>query len=83
MAQEKPPANREQPDFEAALKELEAVVAALEQGDVSLDAALAHFERGVKLTRICQQALRAAEQKVEILLKEDGVERVESFTPED
>lgn len=83
MADEKLPGDPEQPDFEAALKELEAVVATLEQGDVGLDAALAHFERGVKLTRICQQALQAAEQKVEILLKQGGVERVEPFTPED
>ncbi|HET7569410.1 MAG TPA: exodeoxyribonuclease VII small subunit [Gammaproteobacteria bacterium] len=67
-------------DFEAALKELETVVAQLEQGDISLDAALKHFERGVQLTRICQQALSEAEQKVEILLKDGSTE---PFEPED
>ncbi|HET7371437.1 MAG TPA: exodeoxyribonuclease VII small subunit [Gammaproteobacteria bacterium] len=68
------------PDFESALKELESVVAALEQGDISLDTALKHFERGVKLTRVCQQALTEAEQKVEILLKDGSVE---PFAPEE
>lgn len=53
--------------------ELEAVVARLEQGDVPLEEALAAFERGVTLTRACQQALTEAEQKVEILLaRADG-----------
>ena len=56
-------------DFEQAMAELEAVVARLEQGDVPLEEALKAFERGVTLTRACQQALAAAEQKVEILLE--------------
>jgi exodeoxyribonuclease VII small subunit len=55
-------------DFEAALAELEALVARLEQGDLPLDDALKSFERGVALTRQCQGALKAAQQKVEILL---------------
>jgi len=56
-------------DFEQAMAELEAVVARLEQGDVPLEEALKAFERGVALTRACQEALTAAEQKVEILLE--------------
>ena len=55
--------------LEKALEELEALVALLEGGDLSLEQALKEFERGVKLTRQCQTALQAAEQKVEILLK--------------
>ena len=55
--------------LEKALEELEALVARLEGGDLSLEQALKEFERGVKLTRQCQTALQAAEQKVEILLK--------------
>ena len=39
------------PDFESALKELEGIVATLEKGDLPLDAALKHFERGIALTR--------------------------------
>jgi exodeoxyribonuclease VII small subunit len=60
------------PDFERSLAELEAIVDKLEQGDLSLDESLKHFERGVQLTRACQTALKDAEQKVEILLRTSG-----------
>ena len=60
-------------EFEQSMGELEAVVARLEQGDVPLEEALASFERGIALTRACQQALTQAEQKVELLLaRADG-----------
>lgn len=61
-------------DFERSLAELEAIVDKLEQGDLSLDDSLRHFERGVQLTRACQGALKQAEQKVEILLRRSGTE---------
>src|ERR671910_1838930 len=70
-----PPASPEQTaasDFERSLAELEGIVAKLEQGDLSLDESLRHFERGVQLTRVCQSALKQAEQKVEILLRKSG-----------
>ena len=54
-------------DFEQAMAELEALVAKLERGDLPLEESLAAFERGVALTRTCQTALAAAEQKVEML----------------
>ncbi len=73
-------AKPKQPDFEQSLTELEALVAKLEQGDVPLEDALKTFERGVTLTRQCQSALRAAQQKVEILLARNGEETVESFS---
>ena len=60
-------------DFEQSMAELETVVGRLEQGDVPLEEALATFERGIGLTRACQDALTAAEQKVELLLaRPDG-----------
>ncbi|HET6726356.1 MAG TPA: exodeoxyribonuclease VII small subunit [Gammaproteobacteria bacterium] len=80
MPTKSPQPKPDQPDFETALKELEAVVATLEKGDTSLDASLKSFERGVQLTRICQKALQDAEQKVEILLKDGSVE---PFSPEE
>ena len=66
-------------DFEAAMKDLEALVDRLEQGDLPLEESLAAFERGVMLTRNCQTALKGAEQKVEILLKKAGGPVVEEF----
>jgi exodeoxyribonuclease VII small subunit len=55
--------------FEDSIKELENIVERLEQGDLSLEEALTHFERGVSLTKTSQQALHNAEQKVKILLQ--------------
>jgi len=49
------------------MQELEALVETLEQGDLPLEESLQAFERGVALTRVCQQALDEAEQKVKIL----------------
>jgi exodeoxyribonuclease VII small subunit len=69
--------------FEKSLKELEALVATMEQGNLSLEESLQHFERGIQLTRACQQALKAAEQKVEILLKKTGQDDIAPFASED
>ncbi len=59
------------PDFEASLAELETLVEQMEAGEITLEESLEHFERGILLTRTCQEALKAAEQKVEILLKDN------------
>ena len=56
---------------EQSLKDLETIVEQMEKGDLSLEEALASFERGVALTRACQQALAEAEQKVKILAAGD------------
>jgi exodeoxyribonuclease VII small subunit len=68
------------PDFEQALAELEALVERLERGDLPLDEALKTFERGVELTRHCQSSLKAAQQRVEILLKRNGQAEPEPFS---
>ena len=60
------------PDFESSLKELEALIAKLERGDLPLAESLALFEQGVALTRRCHGQLADARQKVEILLKDGG-----------
>lgn len=59
-------------DFEKSLADLEALVNAMEKGSLSLEDSLKAFEEGVKLSRECQQALKDAEQKVEILLGKNG-----------
>ena len=66
-------------DFETALKELEGLVDKLEQGDLNLEASLAAFERGIQLTRTCQEALTQAEQKVEQLVNQGGQEQLVPF----
>jgi exodeoxyribonuclease VII small subunit len=70
------------PDFERSLGELEATVDKLEHGDLALEEALKHFERGVALARDCQASLRHAEQKVEILLQKSATAEPEPFEPD-
>ncbi|HBC71463.1 MAG TPA: exodeoxyribonuclease VII small subunit [Coxiellaceae bacterium] len=61
-------------DFEASLKELESIVDTIERGGLSLEESLKLFSQGVMLTKNCQQAIKAAEQKVKILTGEDLTE---------
>lgn len=60
---------RKSTNFEAAIAELESLVEEMEQGDISLEESLKKFERGIELTRTCQQALQEAEQKVQMLIE--------------
>jgi len=64
--------------FEAALAELEDIVARMEGGQLPLRESLAAYERGARLLQFCQSVLKDAQQQVEIL--EKGVRR--SFAPE-
>jgi exodeoxyribonuclease VII small subunit len=57
-------------DFEQQLENLEALVESLESGGLSLDDSLKSFEQGIKVARDCQQALKQAEQKVELLMRQ-------------
>lgn len=71
------------PDFEHSMAELEALVDRMEAGDQSLEAALADFERGVRLTRHCQKALTEAQQKVDQLLENRVDSDTAPFNPDD
>lgn len=71
-------ARRKPVSFEASLEELESLVEQMEDGDLPLEDSLAAFEKGIRLARECQEALRQAEQRVRILL--DG-ERGGSLAP--
>jgi exodeoxyribonuclease VII small subunit len=53
--------------FESTLAELEELVARMEAGNLPLEEAMRSFERGVQLTRECQAALQAAQQRVQVL----------------
>jgi exodeoxyribonuclease VII small subunit len=75
--------NPKELDFEQALGELEQLVERLERGDLPLDEALKTFERGVVLTRHCQSSLKAAQQKVEILMRKSGQAELQAFSAAD
>jgi exodeoxyribonuclease VII small subunit len=57
--------------FEASLEALEQIVRELEQGDLPLDKSLELFERGIRLSRECQERLSQAERKIEVLLRDN------------
>jgi exodeoxyribonuclease VII small subunit len=57
--------------FEAAIKRLTEIVQLLERGELPLEESLRLFEEGVKLSRISQTRLDAAEKRVEQLLSVD------------
>jgi len=58
--------------FETAMKRLAEIVQLLERGDLPLEESLGLFEEGVKLSRMAQTRLDAAERRVEQLLSVDG-----------
>ena len=53
--------------FESAMEQLETLISRMESGDLSLDESLKAFEKGVHLTRFCQDQLQKAELKVQEL----------------
>jgi exodeoxyribonuclease VII small subunit len=55
--------------FEASLKRLEEIVAALEGEQAGLDASLKLFEEGVELLRSASNELNVAESKVKLLVE--------------
>jgi len=80
--------SRKQPDtdfsrFESSLEELEKIVQRMESGDQSLEESLKDFERGVTLTKACQNMLKNAEQKVEKLVKDHGELKTEAVSDDD
>lgn len=70
-------------NFEASLEELNQLVKKMESGDLPLEDSLKCFENGVKLIRDCQKALTKAEQKVQILTKQQGSETLEPHHPDE
>ena len=69
MAEKKTASEQREPGFEEALGRLEAIVAALEKGDASLDGSMRLFEEGTGLLRRCSSLLDRAEQQVVRLRK--------------
>lgn len=71
-------------DFETSLEQLEAIIENLEDGNLNLEESLKSFEKGIKITRDCQQALKNAEQRVRLLTTQpDGTVVSSDFATED
>jgi exodeoxyribonuclease VII small subunit len=63
--------------FEDSMAQLEDIVAALEDGDLPLEAAIQKFEEGVRLSRFCFDKLAETEKKVSLLLKDQNNNLIE------
>ena len=66
-------------NFESALSELETLVEHMEKGELSLEQALTDFQRGIELSRQCQQALNSAEKQVQILITQGEEDKLAPF----
>ncbi len=67
-----------EPSFEEALDKLEKIVAELEEGNLPLEDTLRKFEEGVRLSRLCEKKLKAAQKKVSVLLRNEQGELKEA-----
>ena len=73
-----PPVPAPPVSYEAALEELEQLVARLESGDMPLDQLLAGYQRGAELLKFCRDRLEAVENQVRVL--DQG--ELKTWTPE-
>ena len=68
--------------FEEAMKELELLVDSLDKGDISLDEAIAAYDRGSQLKDHCQKKLNEAKMKVETIQSSDNIDTIpEKISP--
>ncbi len=71
-------------EFEKAFQELEQIVRRLESEEMPLDESLQLFEKGIRLSRFCNQKLEEVEKKIELILADAKGEPVtEPFEPEE
>ena len=72
----------EKSNFEDNMKKLEEIATELEKGNLDLDASVAKFEEGMKLSKECSEMLEKAEKKITMLIKgENGELAEENFVP--
>ena len=77
------PAKADNLPFEEALKNLEAIVEAMESEDLPLETLLAKYEQGTRLTKVCQEKLAEAELKIQQLERNTAGEmKLKPLSPE-
>ena len=68
------------PSIEKAMERLDGLVKEMESGQLPLEKLISTYEEGVKLIRLCQEKLDAAEQKIQIITRNaSGPVGVEDF----
>jgi len=72
------------PPLEDAIIEINTLIEQMEQGKLTLEQSLDKFERGVTLIKHCQKTLQEAEQKVQLLMQNNGQETLQPYeSPEE
>jgi exodeoxyribonuclease VII small subunit len=70
------------PNIEQAMKRLDEIVELMESPEMPLEDLLARYEEGMKLVKICQERLAAAEKRIEIITRDSGGKpSVKEFEP--
>lgn len=74
---------KQEKTFEESLNELEKVASEIEKGDLTLEQAIAEFEKGIQLSKECSEKLDQAEKRINMLVQgeNDTMEEV-PFTAE-
>ncbi len=75
--------NPKLPSLEISLAEINTLIEKMEKGDLSLEDSLTQFERGITLIKHAQKILQTAEQKVQILMKGNGEEKLAPYENND
>ena len=71
-----------QPHFETAMDRLEEIVEQMESGKMMLEELIVRYEEGMKLVKVCQERLASAEQRIEIITRNNaGKPVVKDFEP--
>ncbi len=66
------PADIKEMSFESAMQELETIVEKLDSGNVDLDQSIDIYTRGSQLKSHCEQKLRAAQERVDKIVNQNG-----------
>jgi exodeoxyribonuclease VII small subunit len=75
MAKEEKQNELESMSFEEAIKELTAIVGKIETGEISLEASLSQYEKGMDLIKHCRQILQNAEKRIEKIAEEKKADK--------
>jgi exodeoxyribonuclease VII small subunit len=79
----KPKSTTAEPTFETAMDRLEAIVEQMESGKLPLEELIVRYEEGMNMVKVCQERLTAAEQKIEIIARDNaGQAVVKPFEPD-
>ncbi|HEY3899802.1 MAG TPA: exodeoxyribonuclease VII small subunit [Chthoniobacter sp.] len=82
MATKTPSTKSSDENFESAMTRLEAIVTDMESDKLPLEELLTRYEEGVKLVKVCEEKLTAAEKRIEMITRNAaGEPQIEEFDP--